>query len=506
MPSTSLQICCLVFFLVAFAESREDPHRIVSHYDLPLTKTLNNDNFNNNKRQHAQEQHRIRIGTTQVRYGPTFGWGSLQNNLWKLFLEKNLTYVLNGVSYGIELISYVDDQATGSDGAATTAALAERLILVDKVQLLISSYQGNTFTSFLPIAEKYGVPCMNVGSFEYPFQPAGSFQWIVNIMPDISTLGFACGEPLYMAGARNFSLVRSDIDVTLDTFTFIVVAQLERANLTFTKQILNITDDMFKHNSSFVPVFDALKQANPDLVVFDFRQQGNIHFIDLMRQNNYNPSAYYVWATGSYPEVRAALGWKDGHALISESYSPYLKSPDPLWTNTAEYDNLYQSRFNLSSSFADATLAAALTILDQALKSDELRTSADLSPMSLRAALLAVSVSTVVGPLSFTNGTVNRFLYCLQHSPNATVINTIWPKNFSFENITYPAKIEYPPKYFEQLRPKKDHRVRNILLIILIPIGGILLIACVAMCFLKIKYHAIFINKSEFFGKHETYI
>lgn len=499
-----------IFFCLCDASvAPGSPQRVEQYFEHTASDDSSKQHASNyyHKRQSGPAQQYIRIGTTEIQYGPFIGWGALHNNLWQLYLEKQLTYTLGGKTYGIELISYIDDQFGSYAGGNTSIALVERLVLVDKVHLLITSYEGNTIAAFIPTAERLGVPCINVGSFEYAFYPPGLFQWTVNMMPDLATLGYACGLPLVEAGAKNFSLVRPQIDVTLDVFTFLVVSQLKRAGLNFTGQILNVTTEDLNNNATFPALFAQLEAVNPDVVMFDFRQADNIRFIDQMRRNNYNPRAYYVWGTGSYPEVRSALGWKDADALISEAYSPYLEAPDPLWTGTSAYEQLYLGRFNVSTSFADATLAAALTILDAALKSPAMQASGDLSPASLRAALLSVNISTLVGPISFTNGAVNRELYCLQNSyPNATAIDTVWPKEaVSYTPIRYPAKVNYPPKYFESLRPKKDTRIRNILLGVLVPVGALLLIFGLALLYLKMRYHTILISKAEFNAGNEEW-
>lgn len=445
----------------------------------------------------------VRIGTTHIYSGPLIGWGMLHNNVWTLFQEKNLTYTISGSNHPVQVISYLDDNSL-SDGA-TTVALVERLILVDKVHMLMTSYSGNTYKYFIPTAEKYGIPCINVGAFDYAFAPPGTFYWTLSVMPSVKNLGSMCAAPLFEAGARNFSVVRTELDPSRDSSIAGLIRTLSAGGLNYTGTLLNISISDWNDQNELAeldPVIEELKKEDADLVVFDFRQAGNIGFIDRMRRNNYNPRAYYVWSTGSYPDVRGNLTWKDAGSLISEAYSPFLNASDPLWIGTAAYDKTYRARFNLSTAFADATLAAGLSVLDEALKN-----TVDLSPAAIRNALLAVSISTVVGTLSFTNGTVNRDLYCLQNSfPNATEINTVWPKEaVSYQKLVYPAVISYPPRYFDQFHPKPDHRIRNILIGIFCSFAFLLLVAGIILLIFNAKYHAIFIKKEESHGVDEAF-
>jgi ABC-type branched-subunit amino acid transport system substrate-binding protein len=394
----------------------------------------------------------IRIGTTYIFFGPNVSWGELLRNTWKLFNEKSLTITVGGTLYGVQVIAYADD---GTD-VATTVALVKTLALVDKVHMLSCAYSGTTVTAFVPTAEAMGIPTLCGGSYSVGNLPPGSLFWTVNILPSIATLGYECALPLVQAGARNFTYIIAN--TTLNTpasysLPTAIISALKAGGLNHTLPLLIVPDDSWTNPDLLDPVIRAAAAANPDLAVFDFGQPNNIIFLNRMRRNNWNPKAYFVWGTGSYPQLRQNLTWGSAGSLISEAYQADLNASDPLWGSSLEYDAVVQSRFGLQSANADANQAAALTIMVYAL-----RVTTDLSPASLRTAVLSFRGTTLVGNLSFTGNAVNRALYCFQNNfPNASGILTVWPPTVpAYTKLVYPAIITYPAGYFDQFRTARD--------------------------------------------------
>lgn len=441
----------------------------------------------------------IRIGTTHIDYGPEFPWGITDEHVWTMFMAMNRTYTIGGVEYGVELISYLDDE----DDDATTAVLVNALVTIDKVHVLFGGYGGDDVTSFLPTANATGIPTLNHGSFDLSFYPPNYFEWVINILPSIATLGYECAIPLYLAGARNFTFLAETDTWLMPGVPFViedvVVPSLEAGNLTWSpRQYLNMSSDVWADPSLLDPVIQMIKALNPNVFVFDFGQDNNIIFIDRMRQNNYNPPAYFVFGTGSYPQIRLNLTWEDAGSLISEAYEPFVNFSDPLWGSTEMYNDQTEALFNTTSANSDANLAAALTVLDYAL----LRV-ANLTPAALRAEMLTFNGSTVVGTFSFTGGVVNRVLYCFQNNfPNATGILTVWPpNNSSYTPLVYPANITYAKDFFQRLHPKPGLTSGDIVLTaVLSPIGAVLLVLLIGgIVYLVVKryFHMIFIAKGN---------
>lgn len=436
----------------------------------------------------------IRIGTTHIDYGPLVGWGTTDKNVWQMYMAMGRTYTVGGTQYAVQLISYLDD---GSD-VNTTIALVNTLAYVDKVHLMFGGYGGTNVPAFLPAASATGIPCINHGSFDISFLPTSYANWTVNVLPSIASIGYECGLPLYAAGARNFTAIADNSLWTTPGSAFIVtgiiVPALQNAGLKFSAPYFNITADVWTKPELLDPIIQQLKGLNPDVAVFDFGQANNIIFIDRMRQNNWNPNAYFVYGTGSYPEVRFNLTWKDAGSLISESYQPELDSTDPLWGSTRRFNDMEQQLFNTTSANSDANLAAGLTVLDGALQ-----VTPNLLPGSIFQALLSYSGPTIVGNISFVNGVVDRKLYCFQNSfPNATSILVVGPNtSVAYTPLVYPAVITYPKGYFESLRPPVDNTLRNALVIVFSILGGLLIIAIVVVIVVTQRSHIVFIPKSS---------
>jgi ABC-type branched-subunit amino acid transport system substrate-binding protein len=435
--------------MTAAQEEPRNPTRIV--LENPLHKRHPTRIVLENPLHKRQGLPMIRIGTTFIYYGPNVSWGELLRNTWKLFGEKSLTVTVGGTLYGLQVIAYADD---GTD-VPTTVALVKTLALVDKVHILSCAYSGTTVSAFVPTAEAMGIPTVCGGTYSLANIAATLF-WTVNILPSIATLGSECAPPLVQAGARNFTYIIAN--VTLNTpasyaLPTQIMSALKAGGLNHTLPLLIVPDDSWTKPELLDPVIQAAAAANPDLLVFDFGQPNNIIFLNRMRRNNYNPKSYFVWGTGSYPQLRQNLTWGSAGSLISEAYQADLNASDPLWGSSLEYDAVVQSRFGLQSANADANQAAALTIMVYAL-----RNTPDLSPASLRSAILSFRGTTLVGNLSFTGNAVNRVLYCFQNNfPNASGILTVWPPNVpAYTKLVYPAIITYPAGYFDQFRPARD--------------------------------------------------
>lgn len=444
-----------------------------------------------------QDLPKIRIGTAHTAYGPNSGSGNLQARVWDLFVNTTPTYMVGGVLHGLQLISYLDDGAP-ADGA-TTNMIVEQLVLRDQVHLLVTGYGTNALKFFIAAAERLGVPCINSAAHEFSFQPISNFFWTVSPLPSVNTLGSACAQAYASVGAKTFvgafgaSAGGAGLIPIVHT-ALISSGILPIGNDTNATRALIITDDKFAKPELLDPIIENYKKLNPDIVVAEFGQVNNVIFMDRMRRKNYNPKGTMFWGTISQPLVRSQLAWKSAFTTVSEAYSPYLNTSDPVWGGTPQYEALYHSKYNSSTANADANMAASITLIDQALRVTE-----DLTPTAIRAAILGLNISTVVGPLSFTNQKVNRELYCFQLSQNSSTILTVWPASAkSFVNITYPAIITYPKGYFKSIDPNRAvRRTRNIALIsVFSSIGGLAIIAGIVALWYNSKFHTIVVPKS----------
>ncbi len=201
----------------------------------------------------------LRIGQLKQNWGPNQVYSRLQMNAWTLYLSRNPTITVNGTSFGIQLISYVDGTASNEENN-TAIVLTEWLVTQDKVHILSVGFNGNNIPMQI-VAERLGVPCMNSADYTSGFRPP--FRWTLTMLPSLLQVGSQCATALIAAGAKTFVQI-SDTGRTSLTNLYNYGVQAVGGIILAT---FNITPEMRDKPTLYDPIIKQIRDLNPDVLM-----------------------------------------------------------------------------------------------------------------------------------------------------------------------------------------------------------------------------------------------
>lgn len=488
MAMRSLSLLVVLSFVGAVLAAAHVDKAMVRVKDLgPIQRVVIS---SHDPRSRASPTEYLRVGTLQQIYGPNAAFSTLQFNAWKLFLGRSPVLNINGAPHGVQLVVYVDGTNV-EDGSATTTALTETLIFEDAVHILATPFQSNSLAMIIA-AETHGVPCINEGFYDASFYPP--FTWTLYMLPKLQNLGVACVSPLTTAGAKTYAFQTEGGGGFIADIWRGAIAAL--GGTIILEQ--NVTEAMKADPTLYDPLIEALKKADPDVLIGTTGGgdgvSTEIDRVHRFRVKGYSPRAFVAYGVGSYPSLRAALGFEAGGLMISEAYQASLAQLDPYWGSSQGYDSAYRAAYGEESSNTDAAIAGTCTLFVAAFNN----TITTLNSSSeVMARMTAVNTSSIFGPIFFVNNTVQRPLYCFQNSRNASVVNTVWPESSSaYTPVVYPFLIEYPKGWFSKFSKKKDKTLTIALSVTFGVIGLIVIIALVFIFVIRRKFHIVALKKT----------
>jgi branched-chain amino acid transport system substrate-binding protein len=337
----------------------------------------------------------ILIGGTAAATGKFSGYGELykamHENWASMINERGGLYVKEyGKRIPVRVITY-DDKSDPN----TSVKFYERLVTVDKVDLLIGPFSSPLTFAASTVAEKHKVPMVAICANSPKIYSRG-FNWIVGVLDSGAKWSY-----LYFDMLKNEGKVKT-------------VALISEDNLHSKgvyKGALQIAQDMgfkvvFKeiapgNNRDFTPIITKLKALNPDVVLISAYHNFEVTFMKQAKEFGLNPREFHVTHPGK--GFDGPLG-DDANYVTGDIY--WL--PGITFGDTGFYRELLdRSGMTVAKYPYSAIRMTALETVAAAIEQ-----AGTLDKAKLMETLKKINIMTIGGPMSFQPngvGTYNPF-------------------------------------------------------------------------------------------------
>ena len=314
-----------------------------------------------------------------------------------------------------------DDKSDSS----TVVKFYERLVNVDKVDILIGPYSSPLTFPATTIAHKYGMPMVCAEATASAIYTRG-FKTIVGVDQPAPLWSFNYFDLIgKKTDAKTVALLGEDMTL----FTEIMEGAKALAEKAGLKVVFN--EKASKDTKDFTPTIIKMKDANPDVVFVGGFIPFNIAFLKQAKELNFNPKEFHFTHHGiSFLE---ALG-KDADYVTGESYWHYGMKLG----NYKEFETLLKK--------ADVNILEYPWAVPRFLAMDVIRRGIEASP-----SLKAVDLIKTIRGLDF-EGITGRMVFDKNgQGKDRPVVDQIMNGTYLF---AWPEKEGYPPTHYKYPRPK----------------------------------------------------
>jgi branched-chain amino acid transport system substrate-binding protein len=375
------------------------------------------------------QQPPIRIGSTLALSGPFAATAAMQKLSGEIFIEQ-----LNkrGGLLGRQIEWVLKDDQSKPE---LTRTIYEKLIIEDKVDLIIGPYGTGAILSAMGVAQRYnkillhntfGLPAQ--AKYDMQFSVSGGAYAIESVWPKLVLDSVAASSK----PPKNIAIVTSKFPSVF----FVSEGAREEVKKRGIKE--NIYLDWDFGNRDFGAIAARIKEANPDFLwIGAVGIEGNL-LIDAMKKIDYSPPISFVAFPASSLMTRSPNGENVLALTVFEDHPPF--------TNNAVASVLVKSfqergqKANLPDPSVDLMASVAYStwqVLEAAVNATK-----SLDDKVLSTWIKKSQVDTIIGrirwdgPNNFINGTD---LYKVKQVQNGKWV-VVWPKEFAAPG----AKLQTP--------------------------------------------------------------
>lgn len=331
----------------------------------------------------------------------------------------------------VKLILY-DDEST----ADVAISLYEKLITLDKVDLIIGPYSSTLMWAVAPIAEKYHMPILSPWAtsdniyeegWEYVFcdkntGPAtGKTQagYLLSLRPAAETIAYITLSEAWPMTSQNY-MRKFASEGGLDT---VYDEEFPSGTKDFTSMILKI------------------KEAAPDTISLCAWIGDGILFVNQMKALDLNVKAFFFDYGVETEEWTENLGKDGDYVSGSALWTPEL--PEEYFPGTEEFTSKFVDKTGRTPSLQAAGGYGVCSLLEQAVKGAD-----TLDPEKVRDFLVTIDTRTLLGRVKFgeLTGTlsgkslkqVNLYPYVGVGQRQNGFYETVYPMEFATAFPVYP--------------------------------------------------------------------
>jgi branched-chain amino acid transport system substrate-binding protein len=360
----------------------------------------------------------IRIGGTLALTGPLAATALVHKIVGEIYVEQ-LNRKNGLLGRPVEWV-LLDDQSK-ADLART---LYERLVTVDKVDLLIGPYATGGILSAMAVAQRhhkmlvhhtFGMPHLVKYEMQFPAWPLGPEpgRTFPNLLFDALA---ASGKP-----PKTIAVVTSKFP----SVHFISVGAREVAAKRGLREVLYLEYEF--GNRDFGPIAARVRDANPDFLFMGaIGLDGNL-LLDALKKLDYTPRGHFYYVPAPGPLALAPDGKYALSTTIFEEHPPFTSNP-----TASEFVTLYRERAaKVGLPYPAADTQAAASYVAWQLVEATVTATGSLDDKVLAQWLRAHRVDTILGTLRF-DGPGN---YGDDHSKVKQVQDgkwvVVWPTDFA---------------------------------------------------------------------------
>ncbi len=335
---------------------------------------------------------KIVIGTAISLSGPYApGAGMTQIPNYKMWVEEvNAGGGIYVKEYGkklpVELIIYDDKSDIG-----TAVKLVEKLILEDKVDLLLPPWGTAMHFAVAPVANKYGYPLIGPTiSSEKLRELSDKIPYFFGILNMPREQGTALADLVVELGPKKVALIYVADAYGIEWANVVSPALKEKG----IKPIIEKSYPLGSKDLS--PLLKEIKAAKADALL-GMSYPGDTFLITTQSQTlKLNPDLFYLGVGVAFPVYRD----KFGAAVVEGVMGAGAWNPNVPYPGAKEYFDRHVKKWNKEPDrWASAFAYASLQILEQAIEK-----TGSLDRKKLRDAIANTTFPTVIGPVKFEGG------------------------------------------------------------------------------------------------------
>lgn len=371
----------------------------------------------------------ILIGVPMSLSGVQIGEGSLTKqgyDLWADWANARGGIKVGGVKRRVRLL-YEDDQSK----ADLTSALTQKLITVDKAQLLLGTYGSTNTAAEAAVADKNHIPLVEGAGASRSIFTQG-YRYVFGVITPANQ---------YLANVLDLAATMNPRPTTVAIIS---------ADDAFSREVANGAADYApakgiqvvyfgqypSGSSNLYPLLSEAKAKSPDIVL------NSGHLVEAVAMNKAAKDLRVEAKLFSYsvgpatPDFVQQLGPEANFVFGPSQWSPSMNFKPSYYLTVPEYIAAYRQRYqvrdNPSYHVAEAT-AAGITLQ----KAIENANSTD--PDKVRGALAELDMMTFFGRIKFNSQGQNTFRSMVVEQIQELKRQTVWPQQLASAAAQYPT-------------------------------------------------------------------
>lgn len=344
----------------------------------------------------ARAQETIRIGAPLALTGGLADEGRKQQVAYDLWLERVKAaggIMLGGQKRQVELVYY--DYQTDEKRAQQ---LAERLINVDKVQVMTAPFGSGHTKVVAGVSERYGIPIVAVASAE-PVHNQGYKTLFGTLAPSVGLIDAMLGQVREkMPAARRIAILGRD-DVFPKVMATTMAAQAQKAGYEVVYNQLYPVGTL-----DHAAALTQMRSASPDWIFVTGYTKDLVLVRKQMADQRLNASVVTMITGPSNREFVDSLGPLAENVTSATWWHPsQTYRSDDVFGTTQAFADAVRRKTGQEPDYVHASSAAALVVIQKAIER-----SGSLQPEALRKAISETDIRTFYGPIKFRADGMNE--------------------------------------------------------------------------------------------------
>lgn len=345
--------------------------------------------------------------------------------IWKDTYNTAGGITIAGKKYKIET-RYYDDESD----AQKSAALAEKLIKEDKVNLLLGPYGTSSTLRVSAVAEQHKIPLVEGnGAAESIF--SRGYQY---------TSGVLSPARNYLTGAIDMALAQSPKPATVAILTADDPFSVEVADAARTYaeqqglQVIYFQTYPDKATDLRAPLTEA-KAKNPDFFLNSGHLQESLAIVQQSKELGFNARGFAFSVGPSIPDFQTTLQRDANFIFGGTQWTSALKyQGDDLFKTPETYDDQYRQKFGYEPAYQSAESTACGIAYVKALEA-----AGSVDPKAVRDALATLDFRSFYGQIKFDERGINmtKPMAVEQWQDGKKV--TVWPAGVANAKVAWPT-------------------------------------------------------------------
>ena len=284
----------------------------------------------------------------------------------------------------VEFVSY-DDQSVPTK----TAQIYERLITVDKVDLLLAPYATPFHIAIAPVVERHKFPIIGAAAASTLMRDLKvKYMFMAEVLPD--RYGKSIPAFLKSQGVQSVGMITLQLPLSLETKKY-AQPNLKDAG------IKAVVDNEYPVDiKDMTGMLSALKSANPNAVLGLTYPEDSVLYVNTARELGFVNPIQFLLIGPSEPFFIKKFPAKDTEGFITMGH---WAPTEAGWPKAKPFYDAYVAKWNEPPDFLDSVISyISCEILQQAVE------KVGLDHDKIRDEIANDTFDTINGPVKFTNG------------------------------------------------------------------------------------------------------